>query len=171
MGPRGCSGFAQEDGPTEECCFNPRDGGKKAQGKFEGKCMWCSPARLETVCMDARQRKLAARLLATLREQDVAVFDMATRRLSTHEGGDDVIARANVILSNRQQAEDDSPAEGHLFAPRQSASRRSGQGSRRRDGSYRASALSRDRRSESAPLSASSCLRTRFQLSKAFDSG
>ena len=115
MGLRRCSGFAQDGGARVECCFNPRESGKKAQGKFEGKCMWCSPARLETVCMDARQRKLAARLLATLREQDVAVFDMATRRLSTHEGGDDVIARANVILSNRQQEEDDSPAEEACF--------------------------------------------------------
>ena len=110
MGPRRCSGFVQECGSVVECRFNPEEPGKRAQGKHEGKCMWCSHARLQEVCKDVRLRKLAARALASLFDQDKAVFDAAVARASTHEDGDDLIRRANVILTDRNDSGESAPA-------------------------------------------------------------
>ena len=110
MGPRRCSGFVQECGSVVECRFNPEEPGKSAQGKYEGKCMWCSRARLEKVCKDLRLRKLAARTLASLFDQDKALFDAAVARVSTNEDGADLIHRANVILSDRRGSGESAPA-------------------------------------------------------------
>ena len=46
MGPRRCAGLAEADGAAVACCFNPWHPGTPAQGKYEGHCVWCSPARL-----------------------------------------------------------------------------------------------------------------------------
>ncbi|CAK0824368.1 unnamed protein product, partial [Prorocentrum cordatum] len=89
------------DGAVMECCFNPHEAWKKAQAKFNGRCMWCSPVRLETVCKDARQSKLAARFLVILNDLDKGIFDVAAERLAAHENGGDVVDRANAILAER----------------------------------------------------------------------
>ena len=93
-----------------ECRFNPHEAGKKAQGKFEGRCMWCSPVRLATVCKDSRQQKLAASFLAILHDLDKDVFDVAVQRVSTHEGGEEVAKRANAILADRAGSLEQPPA-------------------------------------------------------------
>ena len=113
MGVRRCSGFAEEDGTVVGCCFNHVHKGQQAQGKFQGKCMWCSPARLESVCQDVRKRKSAASLLVLLYDSDYSgAFSMAAERLSMHEGGDDVIQRASDSLSYREEMREEPPTGG-----------------------------------------------------------
>ena len=103
MGPRRCKGFIMENGDVMECVFNPHESGQKAQGKFAGRCMWCSPARLGTMCKYTRQQKLAAHFLVSLRDFDQSIFNMAGERVSAHENGDVVVGRANAILSERME--------------------------------------------------------------------
>ncbi|CAK0908773.1 unnamed protein product [Prorocentrum cordatum] len=92
------------------CCFNPHEAGKKAQAKFNGRCMWCSPVRLETVCKDARQSKLAARFLVILNDLDKGIFDVAAERLAAHENGSEIVDRASAILAERAEVVDQQPA-------------------------------------------------------------
>ncbi|CAK0875921.1 unnamed protein product [Prorocentrum cordatum] len=103
MGPRRCSGFATDDGIVIECCFNPWEKGKRAQGKFEGKCQWCSPIRMATICATPQQSKLTAHSLANLHKLDIGIYDMAVERVKMHERGDQLIARAVGIISERSQ--------------------------------------------------------------------
>ena len=104
MGPRRCSGFANEDGVVVECCFNPWEAGKGAQGKFEGKCQWCSPVRTATICAIPRQSKLTAHSLANLHELDIGIYDIAVERVTVHEGGEQLVDRAKDIISERALA-------------------------------------------------------------------
>ena len=83
MGPRRCSGF---DGPdaTIRCFFHPRNPGSPAQGKFQGKCVWCNPTRMQIVCRDPRLRRLLPTMLSNLRNVNEDAFQKATLRIPAH---------------------------------------------------------------------------------------
>ena len=81
MGPRRCAGLAEADGAAVACCFNPWQPGTPAQGKYEGHCVWCSPARLHIMSEDSRLRKLLAAALVELHRLDETVYQQARDRV------------------------------------------------------------------------------------------
>ena len=81
MGPRRCAGLAEADGAAVACCFNPWQPGTPAQGKYEGHCVWCSPARLHIMSEDSRLRKLLAAALVELHRLDETVYQQARGRV------------------------------------------------------------------------------------------
>ena len=81
MGPRRCAGLAEADGAAVVCCFNPWRPGTPAQGKYEGHCVWCSPARLHVMSEDSRLRKLLAAALVELHRLDETVYQQARGRV------------------------------------------------------------------------------------------
>ena len=74
MAPRRCSGYV-EAGSVTVCRFNPWEAETKAQGKFDGKCVWCNPERMATVCATPRLRKLLAVNLRDLRRLQQDIYD------------------------------------------------------------------------------------------------
>ena len=94
MGPRRCSGFEDGEGVgVVECCFNPWQARERAQAKFAGKCTWCSPVRMTTVCADTRLRKLAGSALANFKRLDEDVYELAVSRVlaSGHDFADALV--------------------------------------------------------------------------------
>ncbi|CAK0844936.1 unnamed protein product [Prorocentrum cordatum] len=58
---------------------------------------------MATICATPQQSKLAAHSLANLHKLDIGIYDMAVERLKMHERGDQLIARAVGIISERSQ--------------------------------------------------------------------
>ena len=83
-----------------ECCFNAWTAREAAQGKYDGKCLWCSPARLGEVCANQRLRGLLASALAGLWNLDVEVYELAVARLPDFDGLDEVLRRADGLVAD-----------------------------------------------------------------------
>ena len=97
-----CSGL-EENSNVVACCFNPRDAGQKAIGKFAGKCFWCSPKIIQSACRSKRSRRAAARTLASLRHLDKGVHAAAHARVRNLDGGQEVVRLADAIFDQRSE--------------------------------------------------------------------
>ena len=107
---RHCSGV-EEGGQIISCTFNARTAGKAAAGKFQGKCLWCSPEGLREACGTARERRVAARALASLGKLSEEVFAAARARVQAFDGGQEVTRLADAI---RREVEG-QPAQRELI--------------------------------------------------------
>ena len=103
MPVRPCSGFVNGVGKNERCCFHPSKAGQRAQGKFDGKCAWCSPARLRTVVKDDRLQRLHAHYLANMHKLDKKSCEKMVLLVSKQDGGNRMIDRAEAIMDERER--------------------------------------------------------------------
>ena len=119
MPPAMCSGY-QKGRQKMLCCFSTASVGSRAQGKFDGKCVWCNPVELARRCADTRLRKLMVFNLVTLRSMDVSVFHAATKRLPLEWRGalgEEAQGRAGVAQLPTPQALPPGPAQEAPDAP------------------------------------------------------
>ena len=80
MGPRRCKGY-EGGGVVESCTLSTYAPGGKAQGKFDGCCVWCSTTELERRCADEHLRKLLVPMLKYYRQEHPPAWDAAISRL------------------------------------------------------------------------------------------
>ena len=75
MAPFRCSGL-QQGTELRTCVFSRSTSQEKALGTFDGKCVWCNPSRMETVCATPQLKKL---LVYNLRVLSIMDHAMTTR--------------------------------------------------------------------------------------------
>ncbi|CAE7255818.1 PIF1 [Symbiodinium sp. CCMP2592] len=97
MAPRRCSGFPQPDGSTVSCCFHPGAPGEAAQGKFDGRCVWCSPGELGRRLASPQLKKLLVYSLLQLQTAEAA-FRQAVNRIPEEH-------RQDILAALRERSE------------------------------------------------------------------
>ena len=92
MAPFRCSGL-QQGTELRTCVFSRSTSQEKALGTFDGKCVWCNPSRMETVCATPQLKKLLVYNLRVLSIMDHAMTTrMACMRIPEEHRAEIVLA-------------------------------------------------------------------------------
>ncbi len=97
-----CAGF-EEDGQIVTCVFSVTQSGKQATGHYDGKCVWCNPARMRAICSDACRKKRLVAYLRRMKNNNVCGFDKACLRVPEEDRADVIRESEKTLVKKRKR--------------------------------------------------------------------